>query len=89
MGPMRGAKGGPCCLPPPPPRPHIHSSFPLHFTSGPPTTRVQKAASDDDRIKLVNSNSKTHSVVITISITNHSHNDIRRKTKASPSSDEC
>ena len=46
MGPMRGAKGGPCCLPPPPPRPHIHSSFPLHFTSGPHPTRVHKAASE-------------------------------------------
>ena len=47
MVPMRRAKGGPCCLPPPtppPPRPHIHSSFPLHFTSGPHPTRVHKAA---------------------------------------------
>ena len=36
-------------LPPPPPplpRPHIHSSFPLHFTSGPHPTRVHKAASE-------------------------------------------
>ena len=32
--------------PPPPPRPHIHSSFPLHFTSGPHPTRVHKAASE-------------------------------------------
>ena len=39
----RGAKGGSCLPPPPPPRPHIHSSFPLHFTSGPHPTRVHKA----------------------------------------------
>ena len=45
---LRRRLGLPCLPPPPPPppRPHIHSSFPLHFTSGPHPTRVHKAASE-------------------------------------------
>ena len=53
----RGAKWGsslpPPPPPPPPPRPHIHSSFPLHFTSGPHPTRVHKAGSEGSHSHLL------------------------------------